>query len=104
MDIEYKDDILFCRLKGSLTRRKISKVESYLIPVLLKHKVKKVVINLQNIERIDESGINELLKIKWISKINRGKIYFICSNMSMKLTLKKLNKRLHKSEESIYIQ
>ncbi len=75
MDLEYNSGTLYVRLKGKLERKSSYKINNYLIPTLLKHKIKFVVINLSELKTLDESGFNCLLNTKWVMKINKGKIY-----------------------------
>ena len=62
MNLEYNKGILFARLKGNLTKKKTYELNNYLIPVLLKHKIKYLVYNLYELNKIDESGINAYKK------------------------------------------
>ncbi len=91
MDLEYNDGVLFMRLKGSLERKNTYKLHNYLIPVLLKHKVKYLVCNLYDLERVDEPGIDALIKAKWAIKINEGKFY-LCD---VPTKLNEISKKLH---------
>ena len=45
MNLEYDKGILFVRLDGVLNRSTSYKVNNYLVPVLLKHKIKYLVYN-----------------------------------------------------------
>ncbi len=94
MDVEYNKGILFVRLKGNLTSKKTYELNNYLVPVLLKHKIKYLVYNLYELDSIDESGVNALLNTKSAIRINKGKIY-ICE---AKDTIKKWIKNLHIQE------
>ncbi len=75
MDLEYNKGILFVRLKGNLTKKKTYEINNYLVPVLLKHKIKYLVFNLYELDSIDESGVNALLNTKCAIRTNKGKIY-----------------------------
>ena len=77
MDMEYNHGILFVRLDGILNRSTSYKVNNYLIPVILKHKIKYLVFNLFLLEHIDEAGLNSILNTKCAIKTNKGKMY-IC--------------------------
>ena len=46
MDLEYNKGVLFARLSGKLTRKSSYKLNNYLVPVILKHKIKYLVYNL----------------------------------------------------------
>ena len=74
MDLEYNKGILFVRLKGNLTKKKTYEINNYLVPVLLKHKIKYLVFNLFELKDIDESGLDALLNTKCAIRTNKGKI------------------------------
>ncbi len=89
MNLEFNKGILFVRLDGMLNRATTYKVNNYLVPVILKHKIKYLVYNLYALEDIDETGIEALLNTKFAIKSNKGVIYF-CEVSDY------LNKKLHK--------
>ena len=91
MDLEYNKGILFVRLKGNLNRRSSYKLNNYLVPVLLKHKIKYLVYNLYELKNVDEAGIDAMLNTKCAIKSNKGKIC-LCEVSN---EIKKLIKRLH---------
>ena len=73
MNLEYDKGILFVRLDGVLNRSTSYKVNNYLVPVLLKHKIKYLVYNFYFLEDIDDNGLDALLNTKFainlISKV-----------------------------------
>ncbi|MCI8575154.1 MAG: STAS domain-containing protein [Bacilli bacterium] len=75
MDLEYRKGVLFVRLDGNLTRKNTYKLNNYLTPVLLKHRIKFLVYNLFSVIKVDESGIDSLLRTKHAIKSNHGSIY-----------------------------
>ncbi len=77
MDLEYNKGILFARLRGSLSKKGSYKLNNYLVPVILKHKIKFLVYNLFELTSIDDSGLDALLNTKCAIKANKGKI-FLC--------------------------
>lgn len=77
MDLEYNKGILFARLKGDLSRKGSYKLNNYLVPVILKHKIKFLVYNLFDVTAIDESGLDAILNTKCAIRANKGKI-FLC--------------------------
>lgn len=77
MDLEYNKGILFARLSGNLTRKGSYKLNNYLVPVILKHKIKFLVYNLFDLSSVDEAGMDAILNTKCAIKANRGKI-FLC--------------------------
>ena len=75
MDMEYNHGILFVRLDGILNRSTSYKLNNYLVPVILKHKIKYLVYNCFLLESIDECGLNAMLNTKCAVKTNKGKLY-----------------------------
>ena len=75
MDLEYNKGVLFARLSGKLTRKSSYKLNNYLVPVILKHKIKFLVYNLYELTGIDESGCDALLNTKCAIRANKGKLY-----------------------------
>ena len=71
VDMEYEKGILYVRLKGVLDRKATYKINNYIVPVVLKHKIKYLVFELKD---IDESGLDSLLNTKCAIRTNRGKI------------------------------
>lgn len=74
MDLEYKKNILFCRLKGKLNSKNSYKLNYYLTPILKKHSIKYLVYNLEKLKDIDAYGIDAIITSKWEIKKNKGKI------------------------------
>ena len=103
MDLEYESEILFIKLTGNLNKRNTHKINNYIIPVLKKHKIKNVVLNLDNINGIDESGINSIINVKSIIKCNKGNLY-LCDNDNYLIRfLKSLNIKSISSDKSLII-
>lgn len=74
MDLEYNQGVLFVRLKGALFKKGSMKLNNYLVPVILKYKIKNLVYNFSELIDIDEMGINAILNTKCAIKVNKGKI------------------------------
>lgn len=74
VDMEYDKGILYVRLNGVLERKVSYKINNYIVPTVLKHKVKYLVFNLLELKDIDESGMDALLNTKCAIRTNRGKI------------------------------
>lgn len=89
MNMEYNRGILFVRLDGALNRNTTYKINNYLVPVLLKHKIRYLVFNLYNLSDMDEDGIDAILNTKCAIKQNKG-IILLCEVNKM------LNKRVSK--------
>jgi len=98
IDLEYEGGILFIRLKGTLNRRVIYKINNYVVPVINKHNIKKVIYNFRNLKSIDESGIDAILNTKCAVKRNKGKIYLCEVNKNNFLKVKRLHIKITSSE------
>ncbi len=103
LDLEYHQQIFIIRLKGSLKKNKTFKIYNYIIPVLEKHKIKKVIINMKDLTEVDESGIDAILKIKCILKRNGGKIILCELNKKFNSLFKRLH-LLSLSEEKLALK
>lgn len=73
MNLEYVKGILFVRINGNLNRRTAHKLNNYLIPVILKHRIKFLVYNLYDLNNIDIVGKNALIKGAKAVLANNGK-------------------------------
>ncbi len=98
MDLEYNSGVLFIRLNGKLINKNVYKINNYLIPVLLKHKIKYSVLNLEKLNCMDLIGLNALLKIKWAIKLNKGKLILTNVNDTVKNECKELKIKIVKDE------
>jgi anti-anti-sigma factor len=100
MDLEYRKGVLFVRLDGNLTRKNTYKLNNYLTPVLLKHRIKFLVYNLFSVLTVDESGIDSLLRTKHAIKNNHGSIYLCEVPKHLKKEVKRLRIKETDSELS----
>ena len=91
MDLEYSKGILFVRFDGKLNRTTTYKINNYLIPMLLKHQIKNLVLNCYKLEDLDESGIDAMLNTKYAIKTNKGSIYMCEVNKNINKKLNKLH-------------
>lgn len=91
MDIEYKSEVLFVRLKGELNKKSSYKINNYLNPVIKKHNIKYLIYNWNDLKGVDNAGIDAILNSKCLIKANKGKI-FVCHNNSIGKYLSKLFK------------
>ena len=74
---EYYKGILFVRIKGNLNRTTSHQLNNFLIPTILKHKIKFLVCNLYNLNNIDDSGLSSLKKCSKAIDVNQG-LFLIC--------------------------
>ena len=85
---EYVKGILFIRIAGNLNRRTSFKLNNFLVPAVLKHRIKFLVYNLYGLENIDNIGKKALQKGARAIEINNG-ISLMCE-VPKKLDLKDL--------------
>lgn len=90
MDLEYKSKILFVRLNGNLARNVNYKINNYIVPVIIKHKIKYLIYNLKNLKSIDESGIDAILNTKCKIRKNKGIIYLCEASKEIQEKVKRL--------------
>lgn len=77
LQIEEKKDNLYAKLEGKLTRKETYQLEHYLIPYIVKNKVKNFVCDCKKLKRIDTEGKYALLKTKIILKKQKGN-FLLC--------------------------
>lgn len=90
MDLEYKSGVMFIRLEGRLVRKTSYKIYNYIIPVIVKHQIKYIIYNFENLKSIDESGLDSILNTKCKIKKNKGVIYLCKVNKELSSKLKRL--------------
>ena len=90
MDLEYCKGVLFVRLDGKLTRKNTYKINNYLTPVVLRHRIKFLVYNLFSVIKVDDCGLDCLLRTKHAIKNNHGSIYLCEVPEHLKKTVRKL--------------
>lgn len=98
VDMEYEKGILYVRLKGVLDRKVCYKINNYIVPVVLKHKVKYLVFNLFDLKDIDELGMDSLLNVKCAIKVNKGKICLCDVSDDIRLKIKRLRMKVASNE------
>lgn len=89
LDLEFNKGILFVRPSGKLNHNTSYKMNNYLVPLILKHKIKYLVYNLYELIDIDEAGMKAILNTKKAIK-NNGGIVCVCEVKDS--LLKKINK------------
>ena len=72
IDMEFKKGIFFIRLEGTLTKSNVNEFIEECIPVILKHGIKYVVVNLDKVNAIDLKGIEALMEINDVVRANNG--------------------------------
>ncbi len=102
-NIEYKKGVLFVRVNGDLINKNINEFENELIPIVLQVGIKFLALNLENLNSIDNSGVNSLLNIYKLIKSNCGKITFCNINDKMKIQINEsvLNDKFYKTDSEL---
>lgn len=62
-NIEYKKGVLFVRIVGSLDKNNSIKLRKEIIPLIIKNGFKYVVLNLNNVDILDNFGIEVIDQI-----------------------------------------
>lgn len=72
MELEYKNKVLFARLKGVLNIKYCYKINNYLNYVIKKHNIKYLVYNWEELDSIDNYGLDAISLSKYYVKKNKG--------------------------------
>ena len=102
VDMKYEKGILYVRLKGDLTRKMCYKINNYIVPAVLKHKIKYLVFNMFELTEIDESGMDALLNTKCAIRANKGKICLCEVSDEVRSKIKKLRMHIASNELAAY--
>ena len=86
VDMEYEKGILY----------------NYVVPVILKHRIKYLVFNLYDLESIDESGMDALLNAKCAIRTNKGKICLCEVSDFLREKMKRLRMKVASNELAAY--
>ena len=98
VDMEYDKGILYVRLNGVLDRKVCYKINNYIVPVVLKHKIKYLVFNLFDLKDIDESGLDAMLNTKCAIRTNKGKICLCEVSDAVKNKIRRLRMKVASNE------
>ena len=102
-NIEFKKGILFGRLNGSFYNETLNLFESRVIPVILGMSLKRVNIDLKDVNFVDKSGIDSIIKININYILDKNKYeVFLCvvDNKYTKCVSNILNKIFDNKEEA----
>lgn len=80
LDMEFKQGILFVRLKGILNGDNCTTLDEQLTSLIKDNGIKYVLINLNKLRYIDKYGINVLLKNYIYISSNNGKFIIVGIN------------------------
>lgn len=98
VDMEYDKGILYVRLSGVLDRKVCYKINNYIVPTVLKHKIKYLVFNLLELQDLDQSGMDALLNTKCAIRTNKGKICLCEVSEEVRKKIKKLRLKVASNE------
>ena len=86
INMKYRKGTLIVEIKGRLEKFNAYKLDDYLVPVILKHNIKKLVYDTKYLTYIDTYGITVLKKGVKAIKENRGNIYYSKKSLIKNLT------------------
>ena len=82
--MEFRKGISFIRLEGKLNKYTVNEINDNVIPVILKHGLKFIVVNLDKLYSIDSEGIEMLIKLNELVSRWNGKTTLCSINKYMK--------------------
>ena len=100
INFEFRKGIFFIRLIGNLNNQNYKEKEKLLRNLIIENKFKYIVINTNYIKNIDLDGLNYLLEIFYITKLNESNL-IICDKSNIFKRL--LNKSIPSIKEEIEV-
>jgi len=82
ISFEFRKGIFFIRLIGDLNNKNYEKEEKKLKELITENKFKYIVINTNYLEKVDLDGLNYLLEIFYLTRINESNLV-ICDKNSI---------------------
>lgn len=89
INTEFKNGIMFARLRGELTKNTVNKLDKKVTYKIADSSICNLVFNITNLKEIDYKGINKLLYNYEIIKHNKGKIFLCGNNKNISKIIKK---------------
>ncbi len=86
---EYRKGILFVRLKGSLNKDTINKMNKRVTQLVKDNGIRNIVFNFTNLKSIDIKGINTIFYNYELCKNNDGRSFMCGNNDNIRKRLKK---------------
>ena len=77
LNLEYKEENLYAKLVGKLTRKETYKLEGYIIPYLKLGKVKNFYCNCEKLKKMDAEGRFSLFRVKVLLKRQKGSLILV---------------------------
>ena len=87
-NIDFRKGVLFIRIRGSLIKNKINKFENEVLPIVLGLGSRYITVNLFDVNYIDKSGVESLIKLSSIVNKWEGKVAICEINDNIKSNLK----------------
>lgn len=87
INFEFRKGIFFIRLIGNLNNKNYITKDSFLKELIIENKFKYVVINTNYLDKVDLDGLNYLLEIFYITKINDSNLIVCDKNNIFKRIL-----------------
>ncbi len=84
INMEYKNGILFVRLIGSLDKITTTKLIDSLIPIIIKHGIRYLVYNFNELNNLDDVGYKSLLMAYNAINKNNGKVLVVNNRFDIK--------------------
>ena len=84
IEMKYRKGTLIVEIEGTLNKFNAYKLNDYLVPVILKHDIKKLVYNTNDLQGLDNYGLKVLKKGVEAVRNNSGCIYY-SNNSKIKL-------------------
>lgn len=85
INMKYRKGTLIVEIKGFLTRYQACKLNDYLVPVILKHNIKKLVYDTYKLKGIDKYGLKVLKGGIKAVKENSGSVFYSQNSQILKL-------------------
>jgi len=85
VNMKYRKGTLIVEIIGYLNKFTSFKLKSYLVPVILKHEIKKIIYDTKNLMGIDKYGLKVLREGVVAVKSISGNIYYTKDSKILKL-------------------
>lgn len=99
IEMEFRRGVLFIRLKGNLIETTNIKLKNEIYKIINRSGITNIVINLENINIVDDIGMNTIYEIEAVVKRKNGNLV-IC-NMTDRLFKSKSRICLYKSQNEL---
>lgn len=86
INMMYRKGTLIVEIKGRLDKFNSYKLKNYLVEVIMKHEIKKLVYNTKYLTYIDNIGLKTLKQGVLAIKENKGNIYYSKNSQVLNIT------------------